>query len=74
MPALPSKPLEIHDSTCLLVPALQIAMATHRTVYDSLYLALAVELGGTVVTADKQWVDALQNNPFTRFVRLLSGR
>jgi predicted nucleic acid-binding protein len=66
-----SMPLEIHDSTYLLAPALQIAIATKRTVYDSLYLALAVELGGTVVTADERWVHALENGPFTRFIRPL---
>jgi predicted nucleic acid-binding protein len=67
-----SMPLEIHDSTYLLAPALQIAIATKRTVYDSLYLALAVELGGTVITADERWVKALGNSPFTRFIHLLS--
>jgi predicted nucleic acid-binding protein len=56
----------------LLAPALQIAIATHRTVYDSLYLALAVELGGTVVTADEHWLNALETSPFTRLIRLLS--
>jgi predicted nucleic acid-binding protein len=66
-----SMPLEIHDSSYLLTPALQIAIATHRTVYDSLYLALAVELGGIVITADERWVNALQDNPFARFIRLL---
>jgi predicted nucleic acid-binding protein len=66
-----SMPLEIHDSAYLLAPALQIAIATHRTMYDSLYLALAVELGGTVVTADERWVNALIDSPFTRFIRLL---
>jgi predicted nucleic acid-binding protein len=67
-------PLEIHDSTYLLAPALQIAIATHRTVYDSLYLALAVELGGAVITADERWVNALETSPFTRFIRLLGRR
>jgi predicted nucleic acid-binding protein len=69
-----SMPLEIHESTYLLAPALQIAIATKRTVYDSLYLALAIELGGTVVTADERWVNAMENGPFTRFIRLLGRR
>jgi len=67
-----SMPLEIHDSTFLLASALEIAMATQHPVYDSLYLALAVELGGTVVTADARWVHALTDGPFGRFIRLLS--
>jgi plasmid stability protein len=56
----------------LLAPALQIAIATNRTVCDSLYLALAMELGGTVVTADERWANALQGSPFARFVRRLN--
>jgi predicted nucleic acid-binding protein len=66
-----SMPLEIHDSTYLLAPALQIAITTNRTVYDSLYLALAVELNGVVVTADERWTNALANSPFARFIRSL---
>jgi len=69
-----SMPLEIHDSTYLLAPALQIAVATKHTVYDSLYLALAMELGGTVVTADERWINALQGSSFAGFMRLLDGR
>lgn len=66
-----SMPLEIYDSAFLLTPALEIAVATQRPVYDSLYLALAVELGGMVVTADARWVRALTDGPFGRFIRLL---
>lgn len=69
-----SMPLQIHDSTYLLAPALEIAVTTHRTVYDGLYLALAVELDGTVITADERWVNALQRTPFARFLRLLGRR
>ena len=32
----------------LLAPALQIAIATRRTVYDSLYLALVIDLNTTI--------------------------
>jgi len=65
-------PLEIHDSASLLAPALEITLVTGRSVYDSLYLALAVELEGTVVTADERWVNALANSPFGRFLRSLA--
>jgi len=68
-----SMPLEIHDSVFLLAPALEIAIATKRPVYDSLYLALAVELGGAVITADERWANALTAGPFARFLQLLSG-
>ena len=66
-----SVPLEIHDSGPLLVPALELAIATKRPVYDSLYLALAIELGTVVVTADMRWVNALTGSAFARFLRLL---
>lgn len=69
-----SMPLEIHDATFLLAGALEIAMVTKRTVYDSLYLALAVELDAAVVTADERWINALATGPFARFIRPLSGR
>jgi len=46
-------------------------VATKRPVYDSLYLALAVELGGTVVTADERWVNSLAGSPFGCFLRRL---
>ncbi|MDI9430809.1 MAG: type II toxin-antitoxin system VapC family toxin [Planctomycetota bacterium] len=69
-----SMPLGIHDSALLLPAALEIAVATCRTVYDSLYLALAVELGATVVTADRCWANALNPGPFTRFLRPLATR
>ncbi len=64
-------PVDIHDSAFLLTPALEIALATRRPVYDCLYLALAVELDGMVITADRRWVNALIGSPSARFLRLL---
>jgi len=67
-------PFEIYDTGFLLAGALEIALATKRTVYDSLYLALAVELGATVITADRRWSNALRDGPFARFIRPLGER
>ena len=67
-------PVEIHDSGFLVASALEIAMATRRTVYDSLYLALAVELDATVITADERCLNVLKAGPFARFVRPLGRR
>ena len=39
--------------------ALAIAVSTGRTVYDALYLALAVQRGSTFITADERLVNAL---------------
>ena len=56
--------LELHAVTPLLEPAFDIALATGRTVYDSIYLALATALGCKFVTADQKLHNALRNGPF----------
>ena len=43
----------------LVVPAFDLADRSGRTVYDCLYLALAVQLGGVMVTADEKLVNSL---------------
>ena len=43
--------------------ALEIAVRTGRTVYDSLYVALAVQLDGRLVTADEKLYNALKDGP-----------
>jgi predicted nucleic acid-binding protein len=57
-------PLEVHPTTPLLESAFNIAVATGRTVYDSIYLALATTLGCKLVTADQKLYNALQGGPF----------
>jgi predicted nucleic acid-binding protein len=56
--------LEVHAVTPLLEPAFDIALATGRTIYDSIYLALATALGCKLVTADQKLYNALRNGPF----------
>jgi predicted nucleic acid-binding protein len=56
-------PLVRHHDRPLLKPAFEIACQTDRTVYDCLYLALAIELGGKLVTADERLVNSLANGP-----------
>jgi predicted nucleic acid-binding protein len=58
-------PFELHSVTPLLEPAFDIALATGRTVYDSIYVALAVALGCKLVTADQKLYYALRGGPFT---------
>jgi len=43
----------------LLEDALAIALSTGRTVYDALYVALAVQRDSTLITADERLVNSL---------------
>ena len=63
-----SLPLRIASSEELLAPALQLAMQTDRTVYDCLYLALAVTNKAVMVSADKRLVNALAGSPIGKYV------
>ncbi len=64
-------PLEIYSHELLVSVALQIASLTKRTVYDSLYIALAVSIDGVVITADRRLVNGVADTEFSKFVRLL---
>ena len=56
-------PLRITPSDGLLEAALELAMRTGRTVYDCLYLALAVKTDAVMITADRRLVRALADGP-----------
>jgi predicted nucleic acid-binding protein len=56
---LPALPLIRHVEHHFLSSAFDIADRSQRTVYDSLYVALAVQLGGRVVTADQRLYNGL---------------
>jgi predicted nucleic acid-binding protein len=61
--ALGALPLQVSASWPLVLLALEIACRTQRTVYDSLYLALAVHEDCAMVTADRKLYDAIQGSP-----------
>ena len=44
--------------------AIEVALATGRTVYDSLYIALAMNEGCRFVTADERLVNGLASTPY----------
>jgi predicted nucleic acid-binding protein len=56
--------ITFHPTRPLVRPAFDLADRTGRTVYDCLYLALAVQLGGVMVTADDKLVNSLTGTPW----------
>jgi predicted nucleic acid-binding protein len=61
-------PLATHPMASLLEGALDIALATEQSVYDGMYVALAVALGAPLVTADRRLVEALRRTPLAAHV------
>jgi predicted nucleic acid-binding protein len=57
-------PLVLTPTADLVEPALAIALGTRRTVYDCLYLALAVRMKSVLVSGDRRFVNALADSPF----------
>jgi len=64
-------PIRLVPSEQLLAPALALAMQTDRTVYDCLYLALAVQMNSVMVSDDRRLVNALSSGPLKRHVAWL---
>lgn len=56
-------PLTVHPSGPLFEAAIEIALRTARTVYDSQYVALALQLGCQLVTADEKLYNTLMDGP-----------
>jgi predicted nucleic acid-binding protein len=61
--ALDSVPLQIWESRILLPAAFSLACLTQRTLYDSLYIALAVSTKSRLVTADRKLFNTLNKGP-----------
>jgi predicted nucleic acid-binding protein len=63
--ALGALPLQVFQTWPLALLALQIACQTQQSVYDSLYLALAVQEQAVLVTADHKLYLAIQSSPLS---------
>jgi predicted nucleic acid-binding protein len=61
-------PLQITASANLVEAALELALTTHRTVYDCLYLALAVRSKSLMYTGDRRLANALADGPLKKHV------
>ena len=57
-------PLTIHPDEEFLSLAFDLAHLTQRSLYDCLYLALAIGLTGEMVTADRKFFNALKDGEF----------
>jgi len=56
-------PIQLYPWQELVGEATVIAHGTHRSLYDCLYVALAHQLDGEMVTADRKFYDALKADP-----------
>jgi len=63
-----SLPLRLTSSNELIESALELALRTGRTVYDCLYLALAVRTKSIMVSADNRLVNALLGTPLEKHI------
>jgi predicted nucleic acid-binding protein len=61
-------PLEIRPSSVLLAAAFELAVELDRSVYDSLYLALAVAEKCALVTADAKFHSVVVASPLANHV------
>lgn len=61
--------VDTYPSDILLPSAFRLALALDRTVYDSLYLALAVAQDCALVTADQRFHDSVRASPLVSHIR-----
>jgi predicted nucleic acid-binding protein len=53
-----------HPDKMLFAKAFDLADETGRSLYDCLYLSLALAIDGQMVTADRKFYEALQTSPY----------
>jgi predicted nucleic acid-binding protein len=66
-------PLQITASQELIESALRIAVETGRTVYDSLYVALAVQSDTVLLTADERLANAIASTRYASHLQLVGS-
>lgn len=64
-----SVPIELAPAQVLLTDAYRLAIAYRRSVYDSLYLALALQQDCPLVTGDRRLFNAMQQTPLQQHLR-----
>jgi predicted nucleic acid-binding protein len=66
--AIAHSPILVHSDRALLDPAYALADQTGCGLYDALYLALAVNLDGQLVTADRRLYNGLAAGPYSKYI------
>lgn len=69
---LRGQPIQLFPFRELLDYAFEIASRTGCSLYDCLYLALAVSLKGKMATADRRLRERLDQTPFSKYVAFIS--
>jgi|SRR3972149_5142522 len=64
-------PVTLISSSPLLPSALDLALDTGSTVYDCLYLALALNRDAVLITADERFVNTLADSLLAKHIRLI---
>ncbi len=70
---LTGAPVTLRPSAQLAEPALRIATSRGLTMYDALYVALALEDGCSLVTTDQRLINRLQGTPLANSVVALAS-
>ena len=71
--AVQDLPLGYYNTRGLLIDALQIALTTKRTVYDSLYVALAVSEDCQLMTDDRKLYESLKSTSLASRLTLIEN-
>lgn len=66
-------PLGYYYTSGLLSDAMQIALSTKRSVYDSLYIALAASQECQLMTDDRKLYESLRATPLAKFLTLIEN-
>ncbi len=67
-------PFQVRPARPLVARALELARETGRTVYDSLYLALARRHRCLLATADERFYNAILAGPYAAHIRWFADR
>ena len=70
---LANLPITRHADAPLVRSAFDIAHESQRTVYDCLYVALAMRLGGELITADERLFNSLAGSTWGNSIRFVEN-